>query len=193
MKASFFLGNGAFLFAECLVSVIKIMRIVLMMKSDLSTSFLPVIGECPHVLVLGTLPGKESLRKQEYYGHPRNAFWPIMFQLFGESPIANYEEKLRFIKKQKVALWDVCQRAYRPGSLDADIKMEYANAIDEMLVSNPSLKIVAFNGKKASELYDKYFERRTDLVYLTLWSTSPANAAYSLAQKLENWAQILRS
>ena len=42
------------------------------------------------MLVLGTLPGEESLRRVEYYAHPRNLFWPIVFALFGETPPADY-------------------------------------------------------------------------------------------------------
>lgn len=159
--------------------------------NDYSLSFSPVIGDAPRVLVLGTLPGKESLRRQQYYGHPRNAFWRIMFDLLGENTKDNYDDKLDFIKANNIALWDVCYSAYRPGSLDSHIKMEVANSIDELLKTHSSLKVIAFNGKKASDLFDKHFERRSDVQYYTLLSTSPANAAYSYEQKRENWSQII--
>ncbi len=71
-------------------------------------SFPPVVDERARVLVLGTLPGEESLRRQEYYAHPRNLFWPILFALFDGAPAAGYAPKLEFALSQRVALWDVC-------------------------------------------------------------------------------------
>ncbi len=159
--------------------------------SDFSQSFPPVLGDHPSVLILGTLPGKESLRKQQYYGHPRNAFWRIIFDLFEGDFSEVYSERINFAKQNKIALWDVCHTAHRPGSLDSDIKKEVANTIPELLKDNPSIKLIAFNGQKAAQLYDKYFERSRELTYYTFLSTSPANASYSFEQKRENWRQFL--
>jgi double-stranded uracil-DNA glycosylase len=144
------------------------------------------------VLVLGTLPGEESLRRLEYYAHPRNLFWPIVFGLFGASPAAVYEERLRFAIEHGIAMWDVCGSAERIASADTAIRAEMPNAIPELLQSHPAIHAVAFNGSTARRLYDRHFARRPDLVYLALPSTSPAHARLGLPEKLAQWRALRR-
>lgn len=155
-------------------------------------SFEPIIGERPSVLILGTIPGKESLRKQEYYGHPRNSFWKIIYQLYGQLGETDYEMKTNFLKKEGIALWDVCRSASRISSLDVDIKNEQPNAIAALIAANPTIKTIAFNGQKAEKLYFNYNTKIGHLTYLTLLSTSPANAAFSFEQKLVDWGRIIK-
>lgn len=154
-------------------------------------SFAPIIGNNPKVLILGTLPGKESLRLQQYYGHPRNAFWKILFSLFNEEECDYYEEKVAFLKRNNIALWDVCMAANRKSSLDVDIKNEEPNAIISLLETHPSIRVIGFNGKKAEQLYKRYFTKNEDINYRTLLSTSPANATYTFSEKRTNWKTIL--
>jgi hypoxanthine-DNA glycosylase len=142
------------------------------------------------VLVLGTLPGEESLRQVEYYAHPRNLFWPIIHALFGETPAAEYPQRLRFVIAQRIALWDVCAMAERRASLDSEIKREVPNTIDELLDANPGIRTVAFNGGTARRLYDRHFIRRPALAYLHLPSTSPAHASLGFAEKLARWQAL---
>jgi len=144
------------------------------------------------VLVLGTLPGEESLRRIEYYAHPRNLFWPIMFALFGETPPTDYAARLAFIAARRIAAWDVCAMAERRASLDTEIKREVPNTIHELLDANPGIATVAFNGGTARRLYDRHFVRRPGLAYLHLPSTSPAHASLGFGEKLARW-QALRA
>jgi hypoxanthine-DNA glycosylase len=143
------------------------------------------------VLVLGTLPGEESLRRQEYYAHPRNLFWPIVFALFGGTLAADYPARLHFVREQGIALWDVCGVAERALSADSAIRREVPNAIAALLDAYPGIHAVAFNGTTAERLYDRHFPRRTGLTYLSLPSTSPAHARLDFAAKLARW-QALR-
>jgi len=141
--------------------------------------------------VLGTLPGEESLRRGEYYAHPRNLFWPIIFALFGErAPPADYAEKLAFVRTSGIALWDVCEAAQRIASADSTIAEEVPNAIDTLLDTHPSIRAVAFNGSGAHRLYDRHFARRPELLYLALPSTSPAHARLGFAEKLARWTAL---
>ena len=153
-------------------------------------SFSPVVDARARVLVLGTLPGEESLRRREYYAHPRNLFWPILFALFDAAPAADYSGKLAFAMAQRVALWDVCMAGERAASADATIRREVPNAIDRLLDAHPLIGAVAFNGTTARRLYDRHFPRRPGLVYLAMPSTSPAHASLDFAAKLARWSAL---
>jgi len=86
-----------------------------------SAGLLPVANGSARILILGTLPGQMSLIMQQYYAQPRNAFWKLMGELLGAGPDLPYPERLQRLLDAGVALWDVCEAATRPGSLDASI------------------------------------------------------------------------
>jgi hypoxanthine-DNA glycosylase len=153
-------------------------------------SFAPILGAAPRALVLGTLPGEESLRQVRYYAHPRNLFWPIIFALFDAALPDDYQARLSFVRERRLALWDVCAAAERRASLDTEIKREIPNTIHDLLDSNPSIATVAFNGGTARRLYDRHFKRRPGLAYLHLPSTSPAHASRSFVEKLALWQKL---
>lgn len=153
-------------------------------------SFPPVVDGHSVVLVLGTLPGEESLRRLEYYAHPRNLFWPIVCGLFGAAAPAIYAERLGFVLSRRIALWDVCESGERRASADATIHAEVPNRIDALLVDHPQIRAVAFNGSGARRLYDRHFARKPELAYLALPSTSPAYASIGFADKLLRWGAL---
>jgi hypoxanthine-DNA glycosylase len=148
------------------------------------------VGARSRVLVLGTLPGEESLRRVEYYAHPRNLFWPIVFALFGQTPTAAYADRLAFVAERRIALWDVCGAARRIASADSTIAGEVPNTIHQLLDAHPGIGAVAFNGSGARRLYDRHFPRRAGLRYLALPSTSPAHARLGFAEKLAQWMAL---
>jgi hypoxanthine-DNA glycosylase len=140
--------------------------------------------------VLGTLPGEESLRRGEYYAHPRNLFWPVVFALFGETPPPAYADRLCFVAQRRIALWDVCGAAQRIASADSTIAGEVPNTIHQLLDAHPGIRAVAFNGSGARRLYDRHFTRHAGLQYLALPSTSPAHARLGFAEKLARWMAL---
>ena len=159
-----------------------------------SSGFPPILGDSPRALVLGTLPSQSSLAKLEYYGHPRNAFWPIMAALFGAT--GGYEERCNAIKERGIAVWDVLAESVRPGSMDADIDSRTArpNPIAELVNSNDSLRLVCFNGRKARQLFERLVvidEMPRTVTFLDLPSTSPAYAAMSIDDKTAAWRAVL--
>jgi hypoxanthine-DNA glycosylase len=153
-------------------------------------SFPPIADARARVLVLGTLPGEESLRRGEYYAHPRNLFWPIIFALFDAAPAMDYTERLTFVAAREIALWDVCELGERDASADSTIRRERPNAIDRLIDTHPLIRAVAFNGGGARRLYDRHFARRAHLAYIELPSTSPAHARLDFAAKLARWTAL---
>lgn len=59
----------------------------------------PIISDASRVLILGTLPGDESLW-QPQYANARNQLWIILGAVFQESLSAEYNERVRFLHRQ---------------------------------------------------------------------------------------------
>lgn len=163
-----------------------------------SLSFAPALGPAPRALVLGSLPGAESLRRGEYYGLPANRFWWIMGRLVGALPALPYAERLERLTGAGLALWDVCQAAERPGSLDAAIipASVVPNAIGALVAAHPSLRLLAFNGQAAHAIFRRHVlpgaaPSLAALPRVVLPSTSPAHAGMPAEQKFSRWHAAL--
>jgi len=159
--------------------------------------FPPIAGDQATILILGSMPGEESLRKNEYYAHSRNAFWRIMASLFEFGHDASYEERVRALTKNKIALWDVVQACERQGSLDSAIDNTtiVENDFVSFYRSHPGIKHVFFNGAKAESEYIKRVlpglsGQAEAIEYSRLPSTSPAMAQLSFDEKLLEWSGI---
>ena len=158
-------------------------------------SFPPVARADAQVLILGSLPGEQSLRQGQYYAHKANRFWWIMGELIGATPDLPYEARLHRLIAHRMALWDVCATAIRPGSLDANIHLPSVEANDfaTFLARHRSLQLIGFNGRQAAAL----FRRRAPIKLPPflgceqLPSTSPAHAAMRPEQKLASWRAAL--
>lgn len=148
--------------------------------------FPPVIGLNPQILILGTMPSVLSLRANEYYAHPGNAFWKIVSAIKGLDCPANYEEKKQLILDMNLALWDVCHTCIRPGSADNDIRDEAPNPIRSLLETHPSIHTIIFNGKTAEKLFHRHFKTIDGITTIALPSTSPAYTL-SFEKKLSTW------
>lgn len=144
--------------------------------------------------MLGSMPGTESLRQQQYYAHPRNLFWPIMANLLGFSAEASYSAKLQALNTAGVALWDVIGHCQRSGSLDSAIRDEKVNDFTDFFNHHPHLQAVAFNGAKAWQSFNRHVLSKhavpTELSLIKLPSTSPAYAAMGFSEKLAQWQQL---
>lgn len=156
-------------------------------------SFPPSAAPGVRVLILGSMPGEESQRRQQYYAHPRNAFWGIMGELFGFPPGLPYPERLAHLKKCRVALWDTLASCERKGSLDSEIRVPEPNDIAGLLAEYVSITHIFCNGTAAFQFLKRYHAPlfRGKQTILRLPSTSPAAARFSYEEKLEMWRIVL--
>ena len=161
-------------------------------------SFAPVISANTRILILGSMPGVASLNARQYYAHPQNHFWRIMGEICGAGPALPYGERLQVLLQQRLGLWDVLQSCVRGGSLDAAIEHHSAVANDLLpLLGAGSLIRLCCNGGTAFAALQRYLGKSLarefpQIDVRRLPSTSPANASWSYARKLETWAQALR-
>ncbi len=155
------------------------------------SSFPPIVSEDSKILILGSVPGIKSLEMKEYYAHPQNKFWRILFALFQEDFTADYAEKMELLKKNKIAVWDVIDSCERKGSLDTEIKNEAHHDILQLLQDFPSIKVIFCNGQKSFKTLRKILPDDLKIPILVLASTSPA---YTIPyqQKLKDWS-VLKS
>ncbi|MDP4240972.1 MAG: DNA-deoxyinosine glycosylase, partial [Bacteroidota bacterium] len=142
------------------------------------------------ILILGTMPGEESLKQQAYYGHPRNLFWKLIAVVTGERAPGNYDDKKKYLLRHKIALWDMCQVCIRPGSLDSSISDEVPNDIKTFILEHPHLKAIGCNGKESERMFKKYLTGIEGVQLISLPSTSPANAGVSWEMKVEEWIKL---
>jgi len=166
-------------------------------RQSLIRGFAPISRPDARILILGSMPSRESLARQRYYAHPRNAFWPIVTSLFGITA-TSYAERAELLKQQGMAVWDVLKTCFRTGSLDSDIEDRtiVTNDFQEFYACHPGISRIFFNGAKAESVYLKHVlpdldEALTTLRLQRLPSTSPAHAALSLEQKREAWRVLL--
>jgi TDG/mug DNA glycosylase family protein len=156
----------------------------------------PVIANRPTTLILGSMPGVASLEKKQYYGHPRNAFWPLMARLLGFEKHDLYTRNVEQIEQHGIAIWDVIGECERPGSLDSAIVKGSVrtNPIPELIAEHSGITRIGLNGGTAASLFKRHClpqidTDRIEVFYLP--STSPANARMNFETKCKAWQVML--
>jgi hypoxanthine-DNA glycosylase len=149
----------------------------------------PVLGPGARLLVLGSFPGVASLRAGQYYGHPRNHFWPILSALWQVDLVGlPYAQRLAEMQRRGLGLWDVYASCRRSGSLDSAIADAEWNDFATLRASAPALQAVAHNGGESARAR-RHLQALGFQVH-RLPSTSPANASWSFERKLAAWRQV---
>jgi hypoxanthine-DNA glycosylase len=159
--------------------------------------FPPISRPDAHTLILGSMPGAESLRTGQYYAYARNSFWPIILDLLHEDD-AGYVTRCRAARNAGLAIWDVLSACSRPSSLDADIdnKTIVTNDFRQFFENHPDIRRIFFNGAKSESVYCRQVlpslpDKLARLPRQRLPSTSPAHAAMTLAEKKQAWRVLL--
>lgn len=160
------------------------------MFDPLKRCFPPVTSPRTRVLILGSLPGEESLVRGQYYANPRNQFWRLAGAVIERDLIAlSYEDRLAVLLEAGIGLWDTVAEARRTGSLDTAIRGHQANDLTALAESLPDLRAIAFNGGKSASIGGKMLggERRYELIALP--SSSPA-LTRPFGDKLSEWMRL---
>ena len=152
-------------------------------------SFEPVFAPDAKVMIVGSMPSVKSLADAQYYAHPRNAFWPILFDILDEMPHNDYTRKKEMIVRHHLALWDAAACCEREGSLDSNMRDIVYNDFGALYAQCPGIQTVLCNGGTAHSLFMKsgFAGGRT---VIRMPSTSPA---YTMPyeKKLAIWKETL--
>lgn len=151
----------------------------------------PVIARHSRLVVLGSFPGVASLQAQQYYGHPRNHFWPLLGAIWGvDFATRSYAQRLAEVRRRGLGLWDVYATCRRQGSLDSAIEDAQFNDLASLRRRAPGLQLVAHNGGESARAIRHI--QALGLPVLKLPSSSPANANWSFERKLSAWRDAFR-
>jgi hypoxanthine-DNA glycosylase len=149
----------------------------------------PAIGRDARLVVLGSFPGVASLQAAQYYGHPRNLFWPILGAVWGLDLAAMpYADRLGVLRSRRVGVWDVYASCRREGSLDSAIEAAEMNDLAGLRRVAPGLVAIAHNGGESARAMAR--TRGLGVAVHRLPSTSPANASWSFERKLAAWQAV---
>ena len=161
------------------------------MKQVVNHSFEAYFENDSKVLILGSMPSVKSREFGFYYMHPKNRFWSVISKVFAEEFPKTIEDKKAFLKRNRLALWDVVKSCEIKGSSDSSISNVVVNDISGLL-DKTHVKYIFVTGKKALELYQKYVFLETGIEASYLPSTSPANAVLKEENLVEKY-QVIRS
>lgn len=150
----------------------------------------PFFDKNSQILILGSFPSVKSREQNFYYAHPQNRFYKVLSAVFNANLPQNLDEKKEFLSKFNIALFDVIKTCQISGSSDLSIKNAVPNDISQILKNSQISKIYT-NGATASKLYQKHIFPKTNINAISLPSTSPANAKFSLKKLVECWRVVV--
>ena len=153
--------------------------------------FAPVFDKNSRILMLGTMPSPKSREMGFYYGHPRNRFWKVVSDVFGERMPETVEERKAFALRRHIAVWDVLAGCEIKGADDNSIRNPEANDMD-VILRHADIRAIFATGTKAGALYRKYCYPATGVPILVLPSTSPANCRISYDELYREYKVILK-
>jgi hypoxanthine-DNA glycosylase len=166
----------------------------------------PLLGPRTRVVILGSFPSVRSLQLQQYYAHPQNQLWKLVFNALSVPSPAEYCASSYQIRSEKLldlglGLWDVYAVCEREGSLDSAIAHAQPNDLASLRARCPQLQAIAHNGGESykhantvDSLLNTAAPPQGGKVHIyRLPSSSPANASWSFERKLAVWRDVLQT
>nr|WP_329751637.1 DNA-deoxyinosine glycosylase [Clostridium sp. CM74B_53] len=150
----------------------------------------PVFDRNSKILILGSFPSVKSREGHFFYHHPQNRFWKTLAGVLDVPVPDTIDEKKTFLLSHRIALWDVIASCSIEGSSDSSIRDVVPNDLS-VILSTADIRAIFCNGKTSWNYYRKYQEAVTGIPAVSLPSTSPANAAWSLEKLKGAWNVIL--
>lgn len=151
----------------------------------------PIYNKNSKVLILGSIPSIKSREENFYYAHPKNRFWSTLSRVYNEEILNTKEDKIKFLNRHNIALFDVIKSCEITSSKDSSIKNVVPNDLTPIL-KNSNIKTIFTTGKKAHELYQKYIFKKTNINSILLPSTSAANTPKGIEEKLFESYKIIK-
>jgi hypoxanthine-DNA glycosylase len=133
-----------------------------------------------------------SLQAQQYYGHPRNQFWPLLAALWA-ADLADwpYAQRLALCCAARPGPVGRLRPLPPPGSLDsATSEAAEPNDLAGLVARCRGCALIAHNGGESARAMR--ITRALGLPVLRLPSTSPANASWSFERKRAAWRRPSR-
>ena len=150
----------------------------------------PVFDRNSKILILGSFPSVKSREGHFFYHHPQIRFWKTLAGVLDVPVPDTIAEKKAFLLSHRIALWDVIASCSIEGSSDSSIRDVVPNDLS-VILSTADIRAIFCNGKTSWNYYRKYQEAVTGIPAVSLPSTSPANAAWSLEKLKGAWNVIL--
>lgn len=141
------------------------------------------------VLILGSFPSVKSREEGFYYMHPRNRFYAVLGLIFNEEVPLDVEGRRDFLRRHRIALYDVVSSCVISGSLDSAIRDPMPADLEALRREAPGIVAIFVLGRKAQNLFRRFFGDG----FIPLPSTSPANAAVSLEDLAASFDSIRKA
>lgn len=158
------------------------------MIDQMIDGFEPVFDKNSKILILGSFPSVVSRKNGFYYGNARNRFWQVLAEVFSEPTPTTVEQKIGFLKRRNIALWDIVDKADLKGSADSDIKNFKVVNLKKVL-DFCEISYIICNGQKSYQIFTANYD--LPIKTYALPSTSPANVSFSKEKWLNAFKEIL--
>jgi hypoxanthine-DNA glycosylase len=162
-------------------------------SKGLKTGLPALLNAETRVLVLGSLPGDESIKKHRYYAKPQNQFWTIMYAVLDAgNPAQQYADRVELLLSRGIGLWDVLHSAEREGSSDSKIRNPVPNDFRRLFEQHLLIERILLNGTTAQSYFKRYNHGCTiGAHYVPSSSPMPGNHVLSLERKIEKWREAV--